>query len=101
MMNTIIKLEELAMFAFSIFLFSLLDFAWWWFPLLLFVPDLSMIGYAVSPKTGAWTYNLVHHKAVGIAVYVFGCLVGESCADVGRGDFVLAIPAWTEFLDTA
>jgi hypothetical protein len=35
-------------------------FAWWWL-LVLFLPwDLSMIGYVISPKVGAWTYNTVH-----------------------------------------
>ena len=71
-MKNILKLEELSMFAFSIFLFSTLHIAWWWYPVLLFVPDLSMVGYLVNPKVGAWTYNSVHHKAVGISLYVIG-----------------------------
>lgn len=76
-MNTILKLEELGMFALSIFLFSQLDFAWWWFPLLLFTPDLSMLGYLHNTQTGALIYNLVHHKAVGVAAYVLGALLAR------------------------
>lgn len=71
-MKTALKLEELFMFGFSIFLFSKLDYAWWWYPVLLFTPDLSMIGYIVNPRVGAWTYNLVHFKGLGLAMYVLG-----------------------------
>lgn len=69
-MNNIIKLEELGMFLLSILLFAQLDFAWWWFPLLLLAPDISMIGYVFNPRIGAYLYNIFHHK--GIAIVVFG-----------------------------
>lgn len=71
-MKKLLKLEELFMFGLSIFLFSKLDFAWWWYPALLFAPDLSMIGYLVNSQVGAATYNFVHHKALGISVFVLG-----------------------------
>lgn len=74
-MKTLLKLEELGMFGLSIFLFSRLDFAWWWYPLLLLTPDLSMVGYLVSPRFGALTYNFIHHKALGISIYVLGTLL--------------------------
>jgi hypothetical protein len=35
-------------------------FAWWWLLVLFLAWDLSMIGYVLSPKAGAWTYNTVH-----------------------------------------
>lgn len=44
-MKTLIRLEGLALFGLSIFLFARLDYAWWWYPVLFFVPDLSMVGY--------------------------------------------------------
>ena len=71
-MKNTLKLEELFMFALSIFLFAQLNFAWWWYLVLLLVPDLSMVGYLVSPQVGAMTYNFVHHKAVGISLFVVG-----------------------------
>lgn len=33
---------------------------WWLVPVLLLLPDLSMAGYARSPRLGALTYNLGH-----------------------------------------
>ena len=74
-MKNLLKLEEIFMFALSIFLFTKLDFAWWWYPVLIFTPDLSMIGYAFSPQIGAATYNFIHHKAIGISVFVIGMIL--------------------------
>jgi len=71
-MRTVIQLEELAMFLLSIYLFSRLSFAWWLFPALILAPDISMIGYALGNKTGAIVYNTFHHKALAIALFVFG-----------------------------
>jgi len=71
-MKQIIQLEELGMFLLSIFLFNQLSFAWWWFPALILLPDISMVGYAAGNKIGAIVYNFFHHKAVAIAVYMLG-----------------------------
>lgn len=71
-MKTLVKLEALALWLFSIFLFNQLGFAWWWYLLLLLAPDLSMIGYLAGPRLGAWVYNFVHHQGVAILVYVAG-----------------------------
>jgi hypothetical protein len=37
-----------------------LDEAWWLVPLLLFVPDAFMAGYATSSRVGALLYNFAH-----------------------------------------
>ncbi len=66
------------MFCLGIFLFSQLHFAWWWFALLLLTPDIGMIGYLINPKIGAFTYNLLHHRAVAISVYLSGIYFGNS-----------------------
>lgn len=71
-MNRLIKLEELGQFLFSIVLFSQLDYAWWVFPVCILLPDLSMLGYLVNPKIGAWSYNLFHHKLLAIVILVLG-----------------------------
>jgi len=76
-MKAILKLEEVGMFALSIFLFNHLHFAWWWFPVLLLTPDVSAMGYLVSNKTGAILYNLFHHKGVAIVVYMAGYYWGN------------------------
>lgn len=71
-MSKIIKLEEFAMFLLSIYFFNLLPFQWWWFPALILVPDISMLGYLINPKVGAYSYNIFHHKAVAIFSWLIG-----------------------------
>jgi Domain of unknown function (DUF4260) len=73
-MKNLLKLEEFFMFGLALFLFSKLDYGWGWFALWFFVPDLSMIGYVMNPRVGAWTYNLIHHKGLAVALYVLGYL---------------------------
>lgn len=76
-MKTLLKLEELLMALLGLYLFLALDVGWWWFLVLFFAPDLSMLGYLLGPKAGAWTYNLVHHKAIAVIVFMLG-LVGQA-----------------------
>ncbi len=76
-MKTLLKIEELALFLGSIYLFSLLNFAWWWFPALLLLPDLSMVGYLINPTIGTILYNAVHHKGLGIAIGLVGLATGN------------------------
>lgn len=71
-METSLKIEELAQFLFGIFLFTQLDYAWWWFLVLLLTPDIGMLGYLVNTKVGAFTYNVFHHKAIAILVLLIG-----------------------------
>lgn len=76
-MNTLLKLEELALFLLCIFLFGKLNFEWWWFPALLLLPDLGMLGYLVNPKTGAFTYNLVHHRLTASLIATYALTYGN------------------------
>jgi hypothetical protein len=40
--------------------FTGLDEPWWLVPILLFVPDVFIVGYAKSNPVGAMTYNFAH-----------------------------------------
>ena len=71
-MKNLITLEEAALFALGIYLFSILPYAWWWFIVLILIPDFSMIGYAFGNKAGAWLYNIFHHRGIAIAIYLAG-----------------------------
>ncbi len=74
-MKTLVRLEELALSLFSIYLFSTLPFPWWSFPLLLFAPDLSMIGYVGGPALGAAIYNTIHHRGIALLLYIAGVVL--------------------------
>lgn len=71
-MRNLLKLEETGIFLLTVYLFSTLDFAWWWFPTLLLVPDIGMIGYLINSKIGALLYNLFHHRLVAACVGMYG-----------------------------
>ncbi len=71
-MKNIIKLEELFMLILALYMFSLLNYSWWLFAVLFLAPDIGMLGYLVNTKTGAFTYNLLHHKGLAIVIYLIG-----------------------------
>jgi hypothetical protein len=71
-MKMLLKLEEAGLVLLSFYLFLALDYAWWWFPLLFFLPDISLIGFVINKKAGALTYNVIHHKALSVALYLLG-----------------------------
>ncbi len=79
-MKLLIKIEEIAFFALGIYLFSLLDYKWWQFMVLLFIPDLAMIGYVVNTKVGAIVYNFFHVRALGISIYIIGAIFSSQLA---------------------
>lgn len=74
-MKTLLRLEELALVGLSLYLFLALDYAWWWFPLLFFVPDASMLGFLINQKLGGTIYNFIHHKALAVLLYVLGSFI--------------------------
>ena len=60
------------MFALSICLLNQHEVFWWVYLILVLGPDISMLGYIMSNKAGAISYNLFHHKGIAIAVYAAG-----------------------------
>ena len=76
-MKNILKLEEFAMFAISVYALYLLKADWWCYILILIAPDISMIGYVAGNKTGATTYNLFHHKGIAIVLYAIGFAINN------------------------
>lgn len=71
-LTKVIRLEEAAKFFFSFWLSFQLDFPWWLFFAWLLVPDISMLGYLINTRAGAFLYNLFHHQAVGILMGIAG-----------------------------
>ncbi|WP_053976204.1 DUF4260 domain-containing protein [Mangrovimonas xylaniphaga] len=71
-MKRSLKTEELLMFLLGIYAFHTLSYSWWWFLVLLMLPDIGMLGYLANPKIGAITYNLCHHKAIAVALFLLG-----------------------------
>lgn len=77
-MTHLLKLESLALAIAAYCGILWLGYSWWLFFALFLLPDLSMVGYVVNTKVGAWAYNLAHHLAVGFAVLAVGWLLASN-----------------------
>ncbi len=83
------RLEGGFLLALAIYGFSQSGWAWWWFALLLLVPDLSMVGYLANPKVGAVTYNVAH--TLILPGFILGWyLLGGPLAALALGSIWLA-----------
>ncbi|RYY55990.1 MAG: DUF4260 family protein [Chitinophagaceae bacterium] len=71
-MKVLLQLEQFSLFLGCIYLFSRLKLKWWWFPALLLVPDLGMVGYLINPAVGAVIYNIVHFQGTAVVIGVYG-----------------------------
>jgi len=71
-MKNVLKLEEVALMGLGIFMFGILGYKWWWLPVLILTPDVSILGYLLGAKIGALCYNIVHHRAVAVLLYFVG-----------------------------
>lgn len=77
-MKTTIKLEEVGIFILALYALLRIDPSLILLILTLFLPDLSMVGYVVNSKVGAFTYNLFHHRGLATLVIVVGSLMNLS-----------------------
>lgn len=71
-MKILLKLEELAQLLICIVVLVLNDMPWWAYLLLAMGPDISMLGYLAGTRTGAFTYNIFHHKGLALVVAGLG-----------------------------
>lgn len=84
-----LNIEYVFEFIFGIFFFGLLKFEWWWFPVLLFLPDITMIGYLINTRIGATIYNIGHNKALAIILIIGGYVLVNNIASLA-GAILLA-----------
>jgi hypothetical protein len=78
-MKYLLQAEAAAPFIISVVLLNMLPvhFSWWVWILLFLTPDISMIGYTVNNKVGAFLYNLFHHQLVAVVVGTVGLLLHQ------------------------
>jgi hypothetical protein len=78
-MKVTLQAEEAAITAIAIYFLTKHSLGlpfWLWIPLFL-IPDISMLGYVFNNRVGAFTYNLFHHRAVGLLVAAVGFLLRQ------------------------
>lgn len=83
MSKVLLHLEGLAVLLLCIYYYATNGYSWLLFFLLLFVPDLWMIGYALNKKAGAVIYNMVHTYIFSIIIVLIGLAASN--------DIILAI----------
>lgn len=59
-MSRILRLEGLILLIASVAIYVVLGGSWLMFAVLLFAPDVSLLGYLKNPRVGALMYNAVH-----------------------------------------
>lgn len=72
MVPLLLRLEGLVFFILALVLYHVQSGNWLLFLLLLFTPDVSMLGYLRNNRLGARGYNLFHNYIAGIVVAVLG-----------------------------
>jgi hypothetical protein len=84
-MKILIKTEEATMTLAALFLLSYHSLAlpvWLWC-ILFFAPDISMLGYLINTRYGAWLYNFFHHKALALAIVTIGYSIANETLIAG------------------
>lgn len=67
-----LRLDGLVLFIGSVLLFAGQQQEWWLYPLLLFVPDIFMLGYLKNTRAGAALYNIGHSYLAPTLVILSG-----------------------------
>jgi len=67
-----LRLDGLVLFIATIVLFASQHQRWWLYPVLLFLPDIFMLGYIKDTKVGAFFYNLGHSYLLPTIVVLAG-----------------------------
>jgi hypothetical protein len=55
-----LRLEGAALAIGALAAYAAVGRSWWLVPLVLLVPDVTMLGYLGGPRPGSWLYNLGH-----------------------------------------
>lgn len=74
-MKRLLQSEEIILFASCLLLYEFYFGSWGWFALFILAPDISMLGYLVNNKVGAFSYNLFHHRGLAAIILTVGILL--------------------------
>lgn len=73
----ILQLEEVLLFVLAIWAYQYLPYAWYWFLIMLLVPDISIAGYLAGNDMGKNLYNLFHNRILSVLVGLIGWKLGS------------------------
>lgn len=70
LVKAFLHIEGFALLLLSIYFYAYFEFSWFWFLVLLFIPDVSMLGYLIDNKVGAILYNIVHTFSLAAGIII-------------------------------
>jgi Domain of unknown function (DUF4260) len=73
----LLHLEGFVVLLLSLYFYWNSEFSWGLFIILLFAPDISMLGYLLNNKAGSILYNLFHTYILSIGVIFIGLLLSS------------------------
>ncbi|WP_096271991.1 DUF4260 domain-containing protein [Paucisalibacillus globulus] len=80
MNKILLHVEGLAVLVLSLYFYWDSQFSWVLFLVLLFAPDISMLGYVVNNRIGARIYNIFHTYTIAIIIIFVGLLFENQTA---------------------
>lgn len=84
MAKLFLHVEGFVVLILSIYCYSETNVSWWLFLLLLFAPDVAMVGYLFGMKVGSYAYNVLHTYSLPLAMLLVG-LIGEQTLLIAIG----------------
>ena len=76
--KVLLRLEGLVFLTLAVYFYAQYGSGWFLFGLLLLIPDVSILGYLVSPRLGAIIYNSFHTYVLPTILVLSGILIGSS-----------------------
>lgn len=73
----ILQAEGAAIFVLALVIYTHLGGSWWLFGALILTPDLSMVGYVLGLKVGAFCYNFAHAYILPVALTMIGVYLND------------------------
>jgi hypothetical protein len=74
--NYLLRAEGAAVAVAAVSIYFYADYRWWLLLVLALAPDLSFLGFAVTPRVGTVTYNAAHTYVSPVLIGTVG-VVGE------------------------
>lgn len=78
MNKLLLHVEGFFVLLFSIYWYATMGLSWILFAVLLFAPDLAMLGYLTGHKTGAVIYNMFHTYSLPILIVLIASVFSQS-----------------------
>lgn len=70
-MTVILRVEYASLFLLITGLYIyFVDYSFWWYVGLFFLFDLSMLGYFINTKVGAYVYNVIHSVILPVIIVI-------------------------------